>query len=72
MRTNPTTKIKLQRRPIMEKYVVIGTYSNQDKRAFVVLADNPNKAIRKLLTQVDDNFISVEVIDTYGNLQTIE
>ena len=56
----------------MEKYVVIGTYSNQDKRAFVVLADNPNKAIRKLLTQVDDNFISVEVIDTYGNLQTIE
>jgi hypothetical protein len=54
------------------QYVVIGTYPNQNKRAFVVWEENYSKALRKLLAEVDDNFIHLEVIDTYGNLQTIE
>jgi len=55
----------------MNQYVVIGTYPNRNKRAFVVMADNYSKAIQKLLEAEGDNFINVEVIDTFGNLSAI-
>ena len=56
---------------MMNQYVVIGTYPNQNKRAYVVWAENYSKAMQKLLTESGDSFISVEVIDTYGNLITL-
>ena len=55
----------------MNKYVVVGTYPNGNKRAFVVIAENTNTAIRNLLAEVNENFINMEVIDTYGNLTAI-
>ena len=55
----------------MNKYVVVGTYSNGNKRAFVVVVENTSTAIRNLLAEVNDNFINIEVIDTYGNLAAI-
>ena len=53
------------------QYVVIGTYANRNKRAFVVWAENYSEAIQKLLMETKDSFTNVEVIDTYGNLTTI-
>jgi len=53
------------------QYVVIGTYPNRNKRAYVVWAENYSKAIQKLLTEIDDSFINIEVIDTYEKLLTI-
>ena len=47
----------------MNKYVVVGTYPNGSKKAFVLMESNPSKAIQKLLTDVNDNFINIEVID---------
>jgi len=55
----------------MNQYVVIGTYPNGTKRAFVVMADNYSKAIQKMLQEEGDSFINVEVIDTFGNLSAI-
>ena len=55
----------------MNKYVVIGTFPNGNKKAFVVVADNNNKAIKMLLAEVNDNFNNIEVIDTYDNLAEI-
>lgn len=55
----------------MNHYVVIGTYPTRNKRAFVVIADNYSKAIQQLLTEEQDNFINVEVVDTYEELTLI-
>ena len=55
----------------MNQYVVIGTYPNGNKRVFVIMADNHNMAIQKLLTEIKDSFINIEVIDTYGSLSAI-
>ena len=55
----------------MNKYVVVGTYPNGNKRAYVVVADNYSKAIQNLLTEGKENFTNIEVIDTYGTLEAI-
>jgi len=55
----------------MNKYVVVGTYPNGNKRAFVVEAENNSRAIQNLLVEVIDNFTNIEVIETYGNLAAI-
>ena len=55
----------------MNQYVLVGTYTNGNKRAFVVMADNYSKAIQKLLMEVNDSFINIEVIDTFGSLSAI-
>jgi len=55
----------------MNKYVVVGTYPNGNKRAFVVAADNYRNAIQNLLTEEKDSFTNIEAIDTYGNLAAI-
>jgi len=52
--------------------MVVCTYANQHKKAFLIMAENHNKAIQKLLAQIDDVFISIEAINTYGNLSIIE
>ena len=31
----------------MNKYVVIGTYQNGNKKAFILMEDNPNNAINQ-------------------------
>ena len=54
----------------MNQYVLIGTYPNGRKRAFVLMADSYSKAIQEML-QEEDNFINVEVIDTFGSLSAI-
>ena len=55
----------------MNQYILIGTYPNRNKQAFVVMADNYSKAIQKLLSEEKDNFINIEVVDTYGSLTAI-
>ena len=55
----------------MNQYVLVGTYTNGNKKAFVVMADNFSKAIQNLLMEVNDNFINVEAIDTFGSLSAI-
>ena len=55
-----------------KQYVVIGTYANQHKKVFVVMAENHNKAAQELLMQTNDIFIKIEILDTYGNIPTIE
>ena len=55
----------------MNQYVLVGTYTNGNKRAFVVMADSYSKAIQKLLMEVNDSYINIEVIDTFGSLSAI-
>ena len=55
----------------MNKYVVIGTYPNGNKRAFVLMESSTSKAIEIFLSNVKDNFINIEVIDTYDGFTAI-
>ena len=47
----------------MNKYVVIGTYLNGNKKAFVLMESTQRKAIQSLLADVKDSFSNIEVID---------
>jgi len=55
----------------MNQYILIGTYPNRNKKAFVVMAENYSKAIQKMLLEESDSFINIEVVDTYGSLTAI-
>ena len=55
-----------------EQYVIIGTYPNNNKSAFIVVADNYNDAVKKLLDSSDGYFINIEVVCIYNQLKTIE
>lgn len=55
----------------MNQYVLVGTYTNGNKRAFVVMANNYSMAIQKLLMETKEIFINIEAIDTYGSLSAI-
>jgi hypothetical protein len=53
------------------QYVVVGTFPNQHKKPFVVMADNPTEAIQKVLAEGNDGFQSLEVMETYCKLTII-
>jgi len=55
----------------MNKYVVIGTYPNGNKKAFILMGNNPSEVIKALLADAKDNFINIEVIDTYDGFTAI-
>lgn len=55
----------------MKQYVLVGTYPDGHKRAFVLTAENQHKAIQTMLEELDDCFINIEVIDTYGRLSAL-
>lgn len=55
----------------MNQYVLIGTYPQGNKRAYVVMANSYSMAIQKLLAETKESFINIEVIDTYGSLSAI-
>jgi len=55
----------------MNKYVVVGTYQNGNKKAFILMEDNPSNAIKALLTDVKEIFINIEVIDLYGGIEAV-
>jgi len=55
----------------MNKYVVIGTYPNGNKRAFVLMESSTSKAIQIFISNVKDSFINIEVIDTYDGFTAI-
>jgi hypothetical protein len=56
---------------MMTQYVVVGTFPNQHKKPFVVMAENPTAAIRQVISKANDNFLSLEVMETYDNLTII-
>ena len=55
----------------MNQYVLVGTYPNGNKRAFVLTAENQRTAIQAMLGEIDDCFTNIEVIDTYGRLSAL-
>ena len=43
----------------MNKYVVIGAYPNGNKKAFILMEDNPSNAIKALFADVEEIFINI-------------